>query len=141
MRRFVLLAWIVLCVGCHDRSATYQFFYGTNPEPVRAISIGTVEAVEAINANDRLPSSVIQPNRLAVVRTIKVVLGHLPEDRFNLAFESVRKNAPVANLTYVFFWDDNMRCIEMLPVKGENFVKDGREVPLETLLHGNARPE
>jgi hypothetical protein len=134
MRAFLLYAVIVLVVvGCESDVKTHQLFYGTTPPPVISITIGDVEAVKSIGKGGLPSPSMISPNQLAIVKMVDVLKGQGVGERIGLAYEAGRSNEPVAKQKYVFLWDQTGKCIQYFTVKGNVYVKDGHEIPLDEL--------
>ena len=140
MKQFLWLLGIVLLDGCHDSRTIYQYYYGSETRQIAAISIGTVSSVESAKAKVGLSPSVIQPDRIATVENGRSIRGEAPPDKFSFAFESRRNGVPEAGSTYLFLWDAEMRCLGVLAVKGEKYVRDGVEYPISRLSLSTNKP-
>lgn len=133
VRAMLLCAVITLVSGCDFGVKTHQLFYGTPPPPAASITVGDVVAVKTIDKRGLPSPSMISPNQLAIIKMVDVLRGQGVGERIGLAFESGRSNEPKAKQRYVFFWDETGKCIQYFTVKGDLYIKDDREVPLEEL--------
>jgi hypothetical protein len=129
----LLCAVIALVSGCDSDVKTHQLFYGTTPPPVASITVGDVDAVKSISKRGLPSPSMISPNQLAIIKMVNVLRGQGVGERIGLAFEAGRSNEPTAKQRYVFFWDQTGKCVQYFTVKGDLYIKDGREVPLAEL--------
>lgn len=134
MRAFLFYAVILFVViGCESDVKTHQLFYGTTPPPVISITVGDVETVKSIGKSGLPSPSMVSPNQLAIVKMVDILKGQGVGERIGLAYEAGRNNEPVAKQKYVFLWDETGKCIQYFTVKGNFYVKDGREISLDEL--------
>lgn len=133
--RAILLGAVILIgmVGCDSDVKTHQMFYGTTPPPVVSITVGVVETVKPTGKSSLPSPSMISPNQLAIVKMLDVLKGEGVGGRVGLAYEAGRSNETVAKQKYVFLWDQTGRCVQYFSVKGNSYLKDGHEIPLEEL--------
>ncbi len=134
MRAILLCAVIMLgVVGCESDAKIHQLFYGTTPPSVVSITIGDVESVKSTGKGGLPSPSMVSPNQLAIVKMVNILKGQGVGEKIGLAYDAGRSNEPVAKQRYVFLWDQSGECIRYFTVKGNLYVKDGREIPLAEL--------